>query len=789
MKNKWFRRFAVLLTVSLFVGFWFCLPDPLFNDPNSTVIDDKNGRLLGAKIADDGQWRFPNRNSVPEKFIASILTFEDRYFFKHPGVNLFSLFRASWQNIQAGEVVSGGSTLSMQVIRLSRKGKPRTITEKIIEMMMAIRLEIRFSKDEILALYASHAPFGGNVVGLDAAAWRYFKRPPIDLSWAETATLAVLPNAPSLIYPGKNQIQLFNKRNRLLTKLLDQRFIDSIDYELALMENLPLKPHPINHIAPHLLTKVYVNEKGKRIKTTIDIYFQQNVSAIVNRHHKKLIHNEIYNAAAIVVEVESGKIISYVGNVPSLGKDHCRDVDMITSQRSTGSILKPILYAAMLDDGLMLPNTLIPDIPTQIGGFNPMNFDREYAGAVPAQQALYRSLNIPAVKMLQTYGVPRFKKVLMDVGMTSLSQPADYYGLSLILGGAETNMLNLAKIYSNFSRVLNHFYDYSHQYNPADYHPIFYKSKKDHDFEEPFLQNESILSAASLWFTYEAMRKVNRPEDLSGWETFSSTDKIAWKTGTSFGHRDAWAVGTTPEYVVVVWVGNADGEGRPGLTGVSCAAPIMFDVFNLLPETKWFDPPYDELTETAICRSSGHRAGLYCDPIDTTYIQTQGLNTESCPYHQLIHLDPTKSFRVTDICYDPSEMMHKSWFVLPPVIAWYYKKKNPMYQPLPPFSENCMNYNNKAMDFVYPGNHSRLYIPINIEGELESVVLELAHRTTDASVFWYLDNNFLGQTNRVHKMKIQPDIGAHTITVIDNQGNQLVKQIEILSRNMSLSRN
>ena len=244
-RSKWYWRLVLTSLPVLFFAFWFCLPEPLFNDPTSTVIVDRQRRLLGAKIADDGQWRFPLKEEVSEQFETCIVQFEDQYFYSHPGINPVSIVRALIQNIRSGEVVSGGSTLSMQVIRLSRKYKSRTVIEKVIEMVLALRLELRYTKHEILALYAAHAPFGGNVVGLEAASWRYYGRPSSQLSWAECATLAVLPNAPSLIYPGKNHQLLLDKRNRLLSKLKEKGLLNNTDYELAIVEPLPDKPVPL----------------------------------------------------------------------------------------------------------------------------------------------------------------------------------------------------------------------------------------------------------------------------------------------------------------------------------------------------------------------------------------------------------------------------------------------------------------------------------------------------------------------------------------------------------------
>jgi len=774
------------LAVLFLLLYIFCLPEQLFTDPASTVIDDKDGVLIGAKIAGDGQWRFPYNDHVPEKFKDAILQFEDKYFFYHPGVNLLSLFRAAITNIKSGEIVSGGSTLTMQVIRLSRKSKPRTIIEKMIEMVLATRLEIKYSKSTILALYAANAPFGGNVVGLDAASWRYFGRSPDELSWAEAATLAVLPNAPSLIYPGKNQEKLVVRRNFLIDRLSGKGIIDPVSSTLAKMEDLPGKPLPLEQLAPHLLDRICREMPGRRIRTTIDYNLQKIVSEIVEIHHRELKFNEIHNAAAIVIEVETGNVLAYIGNTAKSDEPrHGNDVDIIIASRSSGSILKPLLYAAILDAGEILPNTLIPDIPTQFTGLTPNNFDRTFSGAVPAGKALYRSLNVPAVRMLQQFGVQHFYDKLIDCGFTTLSKPPDHYGLSLILGGAETSLWDLVTAYSGLTRTLKHFAGKSGLYDKDDWHQPVYITKKsesdDSKIKENSLEKKGIISAASVWFTFKAMTEVSRPEEYTGWKTFSSSNKIAWKTGTSFGFRDAWALGTTPEYIAAVWVGNADGEGRSGITGISAAAPILFDIFNVLPETSWFDPPYDDMARIAVCRLSGHRVNQYCEIVDTVYIPVAGIKTPPCPYHQLIHLDKTGQYRVTDECYDPAEMSHQSWFILPPVMEWFYKKSNPLYKNLPQLYSGCRAANSvNPMEFIYPGQNNRLYLPVDLDGTSGSIVLEVAHQNSNSTIYWHIDNEFIGMTDGIHQISVQPSFGKHRITVIDESGKSISKDIEIL---------
>ncbi|MBN1819857.1 MAG: transglycosylase domain-containing protein, partial [Prolixibacteraceae bacterium] len=412
-KKQRFTTVLLFIILILLIWIWLMVPRPLFNKPFSTVIESNDGQLLGARIADDGQWRFPQPDSIPEKFEKCLLDFEDQYFYYHPGINPVSLFRALILNIKKGEIVSGGSTITMQVCRIAREGKKRSYYNKLTEMLWALNLELRFSKSEILLMYAANAPFGGNVVGLDAASWRYFNRPPEMLSWSEAATLAVLPNAPSLIYPGKREIFLLEKRNRVLKNLLEDGTLDSLTYNLSLFEPLPDKVYPLPSNSYHLLERAVEEHKGNRIQTTINKEYQDRVTGIVESHHQQQKANRVFNQAVIIAEVKTGNVLAYVGNINDLeDTEHGNHVDIISSPRSTGSILKPFLYTAMMENGRLSPTMLLPDIPTRFGGFTPLNFDRQYDGAVRANEALARSLNVPAVRMLQDFGVEPFYNFL-----------------------------------------------------------------------------------------------------------------------------------------------------------------------------------------------------------------------------------------------------------------------------------------------------------------------------------------------------------------------------------------
>lgn len=675
------------------------IPKPLISKPYSTLLytAETSGRevLLGARIASDGQWRFPSGSEVPEKFAVCLTQYEDKRFWYHPGVDPFALMRAVQLNLTQSRVVSGGSTLTMQLARIAQGNQSRTVGQKVIELLWALYLECSYSKVEILRMYASNAPFGGNVVGIEAAAWRYFGREAKDLSWAEQATLAVLPNSPALIHPGRNRAELKQKRDKLLLRLYEKHILDKTEYELACMEALPEKPLPLPNEAPHLLERLAIEKQENRIHTTVDPTLQQQVQRLVNRYVADYRSNHIYNVAALVADVESGKILAYVGNVTdqNMTTGHGYQVDVITSPRSTGSVLKPFLYAAMLNDGLILPGTLIADTPLNINGFTPQNFNKTFYGAVPAHVAIERSLNVPLVRMLSQYNTGRFMSLLKRLGMTTLRFSEDHYGASLILGGAEGSLWDLSGMYASLARMLSHYRSYNGRYDRSDIHPLtpypIEEKKPIRSVTDTRLADESLLSYASLWFMFEAMSGLNRPEEEADWQQFSSMKQVAWKTGTSYGGRDAWAIGVTPRYVVGVWVGNATGEGRSGLTGVGYAAPILFDIYSLLPDVPWFDQPYDELEEVAVCRQSGHKASAICDEVDTVYIPRTGIATAVCPYHRIVHLSQDGQYRVNSSCESVSRMQERSWFVLPPAQAYYYKNYHVEYQALPPLKPGC----------------------------------------------------------------------------------------------------
>lgn len=733
MKQK--VKYSLVIVAGAILLLWlFCLPGDLFSGvPYSTVVTDRKGELLGARVADDGQWRFPPSDTLPDKFVKALIEFEDRSFYYHPGVNVQSLARAAVQNFRNGRVVSGGSTITMQVIRLSRR-ESRTIWQKIIEIFMATRLELTYSKDEILRLYASHAPFGGNVVGIDAARWRY-QGNSADISWAEAATFAVLQNAPSLIHLDRNRDALLAKRNRLLTRLHDKGEIGDEEYSLSIEEPLIGTPYPMPQYAPHYVEWCNKNHHGESTVTGIDIALQRRVEDLTDMWSEELHLSGIRDLSAVIIDVKRGEVIAYCGNS---GMSHEREgmwVDIARSPRSSGSILKPLLYAAALQDGTILPKALLPDAPMDFGGFAPRNFDGSYTGAVAADEALSLSLNIPSVQLLKDYGVMRFAERLKQMGFTTLKRRADKYGLSLILGGAEVTLVDAVSCYAKMVACYTD--------------TLAYK-----DFP--------LRDKVALYNAFVAMQNVNRPDQMD-WRRVQSARKIAWKTGTSYGSRDAWAIGVTPEYAVGVWVGNADGSGAPSITGASTAGPIMFDLFNALPNTTWFDSPKQTDGVTMqVCKHSGYLAGMNCAECESMILPGSSVKAPVCPYCKEV---PVKQNSDNGLVKE-----FQKRFVLPPVMEQYYKINHHDYVPIA-VGESLGN-SERIMSIMYPQEGSVIMLPKQMDGSRGALVCIVAHTDNSTEIFWHLDANYLGSTTSIHEMKMTPSPGYHKITIVDSWGNQ-----------------
>lgn len=730
--------------------------------PYSTVLNDRKGNLLGATIARDGQWRFPEPDAIPDKISTCIQYYEDRHFYKHPGVNPLAIGRAMWQNIQAGRVVSGASTLTMQIARMMRR-RERTIWQKLIEIGVALKLEIAYSKSDLMKKYLSIAPFGGNVVGIEAASWRYFNRPPHLLSWGESAALAVLPNNPGAIYPGRSNKQYLNKRNRLLGYLLEYDIIDSTTHELSVMEELPGTPFPIPQKAPHLLSELKKKKPESIATTTLDPFWQARTSEIVERHHLTQMANGVENACAIVIDLSSSKVLAYVGNTSDQQAEGWQ-VDVIQKPRSPGSSLKPLLYAHALDRGKILPTTLLPDIPTFFGGFSPKNFSGGYEGAVPADKALAKSLNIPFTYLLKNYTYEQFHFDLQKMGFTTLDKPPGHYGLSMILGGAEVTSWDLANAYVRLYQSLA----------TSETKPITYLQSQNE-------KTKKLLDPAAIWHTLHAMTELSRPYGENEWQSFSSSQLIAWKTGTSFGFRDAWAIGLNGKILVSVWVGNADGEGRAGLTGINAAAPLFHEIIRLSPHDRnWLDKLKPVMNKKQVCIKSGMLANDLCPSVLQEVPKNAKLSGK-CTYHSAYWMSSDSAYRINSSCYTLANAHRAMHFVLPSSMGYYYAKSHPDYQGIPPLHPSCNATTSSPIEILYPNPNSRVFIPVTLDGSAGKIVMEATHLNATATLFWSIGNNFYGKTTENHQLEVFLPKGKHVLKITDEKGNEKVRMFEVVS--------
>lgn len=772
-------RFTLGAVAGLVIAFAFIpVPDPLFDSPVSPVLEGADGSLLGARIAEDGQWRFPAVDSVPTKFATAITTFEDRRYYRHPGVDPAALARAVWLNAREGEVVSGASTLTMQVARMARGNRSRTYRQKAIEALWSLRIEIGRSKEEVLSLYAANAPFGGNVVGLEAAAWRYFGRGPADLSWAESAMLAVLPNSPGLIHPGRNRDRLREKRDELLRALHESDALDDTELELALLEPLPEEPVPLPRLAPHLLESLAArdeDEVGRRYRSVIDPGLQRTTNRIVAGQAEGLRDIGVRNAAVLVIDNETFEVLAYVGNSDwSTEQGSGAAIDLVHRPRSTGSILKPLLYASMLDAGELLPTTLVPDVPSQFAGYMPENYDRTFRGAVPASAALARSLNIPAVWMLSQHGVDRFYDFLTNMGMSTLHRQPQEYGLTLILGGSEGTLWELTTMYANVARAAQHgrARDRTERLMPR-----LTAVAADTSTGRPLP-----ISTGAAWLTLDALKEVVRPGVDAQWRSFENTQEVAWKTGTSWGHRDAWAIGSSARYTIGVWVGNATGEGRPELTGVAAAAPILFEVFDAVERVDWRPRPDYALERRTVCAADGYLPVAGCET-EVVMAPRDSHFDRSSPNHRFIHLAADGLTRVDARCESVSRMRHESRFVLPPGQEYFYRRAHSGYRGLPPVRADCAALETAPdFDFLYPERGSRVYVPVELDGSRGRVVFAVAHRRHDATLYWHIDDRFHGSTTTFHEQALDLPPGRHTVTVVDEEGARASRTFTVLSK-------
>jgi penicillin-binding protein 1C len=760
---------SVLIIILVLIMGILLIPLPVFKPQQSSMLYSKSGEVLSAIISSEEQWCFEMDTPVPLPFEQCVLMYEDEYFYYHPGVNPVSLVKALLANIKSGKVVRGGSTISMQLMRMKNKNAKRSYFNKLTESLAALKYSLWKSKRQILKEWVEMAPFGGNTIGLVAASLRYFNKLPENLTWAEYALLAVMPHSPSSANLSNNRNVLKQKRDFLLKKLSRKGVIPQEDLVLYLEEDLPVLTHQIPSKAYHFLRYLQSRFPDKHLfYTTIDERLQSIVSDLLEIETYHLQIDGIGNAAAVVLDLESNSVVAYIGNAPS-ADGVFRYVDIAQAQRSYGSLLKPLLYADALESGAFLPKELLPDLPIAIGDFRPMNFDKKYRGAASMDDMLIQSLNVPAVRLLHDHGLQRFYNLLQKLQISGIDKGAEHYGLSIILGGAESTLWDLCRIYKGMA------HNYSGEINP--YSEVIVLNDQSYKQQIAFSFSPSVIK-----HTVHAMADVVRPREEKHWQIFSNSSKVAWKTGTSYGHRDAWAIGFNAKYLVGVWIGNESGEGRYQLTGIAKAAPLMFRIFNALPENKWFPSPPTEkkpIQQIQVCTESGKLAGTWCTRTTVFGLHKLNHNLQSCNYHQSVFLN-SKGKRVHPACKTEA-MKDTVLFVLPSAMDYFYRAHQPSYTGLPAADDHCPPVSG-SVKVIYPERNMKIYLPRNSPSTQNKLVAKASCSDPNAGIYWFIDGKFIEFTENAYRHQVEMTItlGKHTLSITDTNGHSDELEIEII---------
>jgi len=732
----------------------------LFRDDYSLVVLDDNEEILQVFLNSREQWHFPPSEThvIPEKLLVSVKIYEDEFFNYHPGFNPFSILRAIKQNRKEGRIVSGGSTITMQLARLLKK-KERTYPNKFIEILQAIKLEMRYKKKNIIYSYLSHAPYGGNIVGFEAACLRYFKKAPDKLTWSEACTLAILPNAPGLISPFQNPDKLWDKKNFLLEKLYIKNIIDEQTMNLSKIEKTHIAVFPTSPTAPHFCRDLFINKKLRgRIHTFINKGIQSSGNEIIASHARYLNNLGIKNVSSVIIETRTGNIRAYFGSHDFFNTDINGQVDGVTAPRSSASILKPYLYTLAIDKGLALPEELLRDIPVSYNGFTPRNADKNFNALVPFKESLIRSLNVPSVNLLEIYGVKNFYYDLQNAGVSSLHRTPEEYGLPLILGGAEITLLEAADIFRTIGNLGLR--------TPINY----YKN------DAATIYEKRVCSRGSSYLILEILKELNRPGSEFFWESFQNKWPIAWKTGTSYGNRDAWAIGVNPEWTIAVWSGNFDGSANANINGAGCSGPILFDLFNALPkqtDLAWFSFPNSDLKSVKICSYSGMLASESCPEVKESFIPIQYQANKVCIYHHSLHIDKKNKTIVCSRCWHGREYEKKKVLILPADVVQVYLDNGIIIEDQPVHNKECQyGGNSKQLKIIYPLDKSKIWLPRGFDNTQQKIVLKAAHSKPNTMIYWHLDNYLIKETSRHHQFAVDLNRGTHTLSVIDKYGNK-----------------
>ncbi len=730
-----FTIIVFIITCGIYVRFDAENTEKIFEDRYSVSVLDNNGKIMGVYLNKNEQWHLKSIDKIPEKLKTAVMVFEDKNFYSHNGVDFSAVIRALKDNIFEKRR-TGASTITMQAVKMAQP-KERSYFNKYLEIVHAFKLEKYYKKDEILKMYLNNAPYGGNIVGYKTASHMYFRKSPKELTWSEAALLAVLPNSPGLMNVEKNREKLIEKRNFLLKKLYEKNFINERQYEISLKEPVPDKRYSFPVLAPHLARRLVNENKDKKIiKSTIDSEIQKKTEKAVKDYSEFLKLSGINNTAVLIINNKNYEVTAYAGSQDFYDFKNNGQVDGITAKRSPGSLLKPFLYAKVIDEGIAAPQSKIPDVPLYFSNFSPQNANKKYYGMVEMRDALIKSLNIPFVELLKDYGEDKFFYFLKDI-LNFEDRNPERYGLSLILGTKEFTMEEIGILYSGLA-------------NYGNFKNLKYT-------KESTEEGRQLLTKGASYLTLITIRELERP----GMEKFyREKNPVSWKTGTSHGRRDGWAAGITPEWTVVVWTGNFTGEGNPNLTGVYTGGNLLFNILKILPKTeKEFGMPSD-LEKIKVDKETGYRL-KYGVPYKEIFYPKDAKPLKASPYYKKIFVNKNEE-EIDSRDESFNEREEKYILVYPLEVVNYFVRENLDVSNI--FSEKTAK---KTIKFIYPKNNLKIIVPKDFDGE-KSLIVKIAN-IKNQELYWYVNKEYAGKS-REKERSFNFKKGKYEITVVSESG-------------------
>lgn len=736
-----------LLVLFFLLNWIFPVPDKI---EYSTIITDNKGEVVNAYLTKDQQWRMKTElDEISPLLQKTIVAKEDRHFYSHPGVNPFAVIRAFFSNIFHMRRMSGASTITMQVAKMLEPGK-RNIWSKFREMFRALQLELKYSKKEILQMYLNLVPYGGNIEGVKAASLLYFKKNPDHLSLAEITALSIIPNKPGVMIPGRNNDFIIKERNRWLQKFADRKVFTQKEIEDALAEPLAATRGTVPHYIPHLSYKLK-KQGGDIIKTNIDLNTQLKTEKLVEDYIRVQRLKNIKNAAVVIIDNKTHKVITYVGSSNFFDTTDGGQVNGANAVRQPGSTLKPLLYAMCFDEGLLTPKTVMTDVAVNYNGYAPENYDKKFNGYVTVEMALEHSLNIPAVKGLKMLGYEKMIQKLSNCNFRQIQKDRRKLGLSLVLGGCGTTLEEMTSLFTAFAN-----------------NGVFIMPSFTQDDKAPTQIN--VISPAANFMINEILSKVNRPDFPLNWAATEKMPKIAWKTGTSYGKKDAWSIGYNKNFTVGVWTGNFSGIGAADLSGANIATPLLFKIFNTIDydsDEEWFTQP-DDCDIRQVCSETGMVPSGQCTSLVTDYFIPLISSGKVCGNRQEVMISPDEKISYCKSCAPQSGYKKKWYKVIEPEMQAWFEENRIAYQKIPA--------HNPACELIFKGAAPAITSPVNgseyLINKKDPEPLQLICKTANdvSKVYWYIDNKFYKSSNAGEKQFFVPVEGPVKISCTDDKG-------------------